>query len=223
MLYERAYHNSFLLPDNRVFVSGSRIECEIYDPELDSWSETGSLILPVLNHKVIQVSEDRIILTGGDFPDWQIYDIKDFRCLHFENLSKEKYIPEIIQLNDGRILSAGGLEYIDILQQASPMCEIFTYSATDIEKESEFQNSISCYPNPLNSITNIKFVLNMQTKVEIDLYNILGERISTLMNEVKSPGEYQFPLNFTILSSGVYLLHFKTATHSKTIKLISIK
>ncbi|MHB2149615.1 GxGYxYP domain-containing protein [Calditrichota bacterium LG25] len=47
------------------------------------------------------------------------------------------------------------------------------------------------YPNPFNPVTHIRFALPQVGRVVLNVYNIFGEKVKTLMNEVKTPGEYQ--------------------------------
>lgn len=66
------------------------------------------------------------------------------------------------------------------------------------------------YPNPFNSNTNIKYVIEKEENVTIEIYNILGERIKTLLSEIKLPGEYITHWNGTddiekTVSSGLYI------------------
>ena len=61
------------------------------------------------------------------------------------------------------------------------------------------------YPNPFNPSTMIIFTLPFNSKVKIEVYNILGERVRELVNEQKSAGYYEVNFNTTGLSSGVYL------------------
>ena len=79
------------------------------------------------------------------------------------------------------------------------------------------------YPNPFNPITNIKFALKMAAKVNLTIYNLLGERIKTLIDEEKEPGFYRIPFNASSLSTGVYLYRFVAADYIQTNKMTLIK
>jgi photosystem II stability/assembly factor-like uncharacterized protein len=83
------------------------------------------------------------------------------------------------------------------------------------------------YPNPFNPSTKIKFdVANSFTGkkwVELNIYDILGRQISTLVNENLQPGTYQVDWNASNLPSGVYFCIFKSADYSKSLKMILLK
>ena len=61
------------------------------------------------------------------------------------------------------------------------------------------------YPNPFNPSTNIKFDLPEASKVRIDVYNILGEKIAELLNKTIETGFHQVEFNGSNLSSGTYI------------------
>ena len=85
--------------------------------------------------------------------------------------------------------------------------------------------SISAQPNPFNERTMITYSLPYDGEVIIEVTNLLGERIATLVNESqKSDGRHTISLDGANLKPGVYFatLIFKTdeASEVKTIKLI---
>jgi hypothetical protein len=63
-----------------------------------------------------------------------------------------------------------------------------------------FQN----YPNPFNPTTTIKFSVKEQSIVKISITNILGQKITDLINEEKNTGMYEIQWNAENYSSGVY-------------------
>ncbi len=82
------------------------------------------------------------------------------------------------------------------------------------------------YPNPFNSSTFIKFQLPHATRVTVEIINILGQNIKTLIqNELKEAGHYQVEWNGKDntggnVSSGIYILHLKTEQFTHSIKMI---
>jgi len=82
-----------------------------------------------------------------------------------------------------------------------------------------FQN----YPNPFNSITTIKFFIPELAPVELKVYDILGNKITTLVNEEKNKGEYFIEFNAEHLSSGIYFYTLTTGSFRSTKKLILLK
>ncbi len=79
------------------------------------------------------------------------------------------------------------------------------------------------YPNPFNPSTVIEFALPVKSKVELSVYNILGEKIVTLVNEEKDAGNYHVPFNANNLSSGIYFYKLQANEFIQTKKMILLK
>lgn len=79
------------------------------------------------------------------------------------------------------------------------------------------------YPNPFNSITIIKFDLYFPTKVEMIIYNCLGEELYKFDEEFLNTGSYQINLSLDNLSSGVYIYQLKTKFNTLTKKMLYLK
>ncbi len=65
------------------------------------------------------------------------------------------------------------------------------------------------YPNPFNPITNIKFDLARESRVELNVYNIKGELVKQLYNQKLKAGFYQKNFDANNLSSGLYFYELK--------------
>ena len=71
-----------------------------------------------------------------------------------------------------------------------------------------FQNS----PNPFNPTTTIKYTLPKASKVKLDVFNLLGQKVATLANGFKQAGYYQVTFDRGGLASGVYVYRISTNT-----------
>jgi len=78
------------------------------------------------------------------------------------------------------------------------------------------------YPNPFNPVTTIKYSLPVTEKVSIKIYNILGNEVKTLVDEVKQPGTYEITFDATGLSSGIYIYEMRAGkfTSAKYLTLL---
>lgn len=83
--------------------------------------------------------------------------------------------------------------------------------------------SISNYPNPFNSSTNIVVKIPASGNLSIKVYNSIGEEISELANEYFNAGTYKFLLNANELSSGVYLLRVSIGEFYFSHKILLMK
>jgi hypothetical protein len=76
------------------------------------------------------------------------------------------------------------------------------------------------YPNPFNPTTNFQFsIVNLQL-VSLKIFNILGQEVTTLVNEFKQPGVYQVTWNAGGLSSGVYFYKLQAGSFTDVKKMI---
>ena len=82
------------------------------------------------------------------------------------------------------------------------------------------------YPNPFNPGTTIRFAVpagKYNQNVTLKLFDILGNEIVTLLNEVKSPGVYELEFNGAALASGIYIYRMQSGSFNTAKKLILMK
>ncbi|HEX9080473.1 MAG TPA: CHRD domain-containing protein [Desulfuromonadaceae bacterium] len=80
------------------------------------------------------------------------------------------------------------------------------------------------YPNPFNPTTAIQFSLNSATHVTLRVYNLLGQEVATLVDEVRPAGVYRATFDAHALSSGVYFYRLTTgAGQAEARKMVLVK
>jgi len=80
------------------------------------------------------------------------------------------------------------------------------------------------YPNPFNPKTTLSFsVSSDNTPVKIEIFNIKGQLVETLVNENYDTGNYQFVWNADKQASGVYFYRCNIADYSSIKKMLLIK
>jgi hypothetical protein len=82
-----------------------------------------------------------------------------------------------------------------------------------------FQN----YPNPFNPSTVIKFTLPEENLINLSVFNLLGEKIIELKNEIMKPGQYKVEFNGSGLSSGVYFYRLQAGNYVESRKMLFVK
>lgn len=84
------------------------------------------------------------------------------------------------------------------------------------------KTKLKIFPNPYKNETTIEFVLTETQPVLIELYNLLGENVATLINQEMNAGNviYKFNTQELGLVSGIYMLHLKTNRELITKKII---
>ena len=104
----------------------------------------------------------------------------------------------------------GGNEY---LYFAVPNSGVFRLSLTELTVESEkipqqfilHQN----YPNPFNPITTIQYELLQRSDVQINIYDLLGRKVITLVSEKQNAGFKSITWDATSVSSGMYFYQIR--------------
>jgi photosystem II stability/assembly factor-like uncharacterized protein len=79
------------------------------------------------------------------------------------------------------------------------------------------------YPNPFNPTTVIKYSIPRLSEVTLKIYDILGREVEKLVDEEKSPGQYEVKFNAKGLASGVYFYRLQAGSFSDTKKFILMK
>jgi hypothetical protein len=102
-----------------------------------------------------------------------------------------------------------------------------TNGTTDVEEiSSELPTEYSLeqnYPNPFNPTTNISFSIPNNEVVTLTIYNSLGEKMSTLLNESLAAGSYEVNFDASGYSSGLYLYKINAGSYSFTKKMLLLK
>ncbi len=79
------------------------------------------------------------------------------------------------------------------------------------------------YPNPFNPVTNLEFRIPELGFVSLKVYDVLGNEVSTLVNERKTPGNYKVEFDASGLPSGVYFYRLEANGWSDTKSMILLK
>jgi len=99
------------------------------------------------------------------------------------------------------------------------VAEIFSADGFDLSQN---------YPNPFNPVTKIKFTIpaagtQRTVSVQLEVYDILGRKIATLINEEKEPGEYSVQFDGKNLTSGIYIYSLQAGNFIETKKMLLLK
>ncbi len=97
---------------------------------------------------------------------------------------------------------------------------------TGVEDEIVTPNSYALaqnYPNPFNASTTINYSLPQEGNVTIDIFDIMGRKIETLVSGRQPAGEHSVVWNADYVSSGVYLYRINAGSYSETRRCNLIK
>ncbi len=127
--------------------------------------------------------------------------------------------------------------YGNVFQGKLDNIKLYNYSKTETEVsiDSKDENQIPIkyelsqnYPNPFNPTTRIVFTLPETQSVRLNIYNMLGQKVKTLVNTKLNAGAYSFDWDATnnsgeVLSSGIYFYRLQTPEFTKTHKMMFIR
>ena len=120
------------------------------------------------------------------------------------SISSNKYYYRLKQVDFD-----GSFEYSNIIE-------------VDINTVTEFSLNQN-FPNPFNPSTKISFTLPQTANVKLSVFNLLGEKVAELVNEVKSAGFYEVDFSGSDLTSGMYLYRLEAGEFVSTRKMTLIK
>jgi hypothetical protein len=130
----------------------------------------------------------------------ELPDRPDWVNIYLANVDGEMY-------EKGRELSS--VVYTDV--QDEPVSALHSFQL--------YQN----YPNPFNPETTLKYNIPNPSHVTLSIYNVLGERIVTLVDKNQTTGVYTIQFNASWLPSGIYFCQLQTDQYNETIKLMLIE
>ena len=125
-----------------------------------------------------------------------------------DNLVANFYLQEFA----ARYYEAGGTDSINII--------------TSVEDESEMPVNFILsqnYPNPFNPVTTIKYSIPKAGRIELSVFNSLGEKVAELVNGYQEIGNYSVRFNASNLASGVYFYRIFSGDFIQTKKLMLLK
>jgi len=79
------------------------------------------------------------------------------------------------------------------------------------------------FPNPFNPVTKIEYGLPHASKVKLEIYNVIGQKVFSIVHDLKPAGIHSIEFDGKSLSSGIYFYHFQAREFSKVRKMILLK
>ncbi len=109
----------------------------------------------------------------------------------------------------------GSFEYSDIVE-------------VSLDSSTEFK-LLQNYPNPFNPSTTISYALPYDSKVRVEIFNMLGQRVDVITNQLESAGLHSTLWDAGHLASGIYIITINATTVNsgtnfvKSIKMLLLK
>ena len=112
----------------------------------------------------------------------------------------------------------------DIISEASAAYVAPTITALNgfRERPSTFELKAN-YPNPFNPSTQIEYGIPLQSHVKVEIFNMLGQRVATLVNAQQEAGYHTLTFEAGGLSSGIYIYRMQAGSFTETRKMLLVK
>jgi len=157
-----------------------------------------------------------IFLTNGGFSQGKLYSFNP-------NLSL-RWSEAITNVNVGG--PAIGKNGILVVCGTGTDVRAYSTQPVNVSSNENLLNSFSLsqnYPNPFNPGTVISYQLSVTGMVSLKVFDIIGNEITTLVNEEKPAGEYEVEFNGSELPSGVYFYTLTIENYIETKKMLLLK
>lgn len=215
----------------------------VYGHPMKAWTEFpligDSMFVPPTGDTVY-VESSRILATGDtvaveSIPDMWFSDPYPL----FVDPDTGAATPAKLSLAEGSNAIDAGLasvapavDFFGNPRDANPDIGAVEYGATSVESIVDIipkgyalsQN----YPNPFNAVTTIEYKLPKSERIQLSVYNVLGQKVTTLYNGIHMLGTYSIKWDGKndhgeALPSGIYFYRLKTDAYTKTAKMILLK
>ena len=134
-----------------------------------------------------------------------------------EDFFNDETAKEIVeQINDNIMISA------DVIPLSTPNISYRPISP-DNENMPSTLGFLECYPNPFNATTTLQYSLLRSSGVTIEIYNIIGQRVTTIVEGIQQAGEHSITWNASGFPSGVYFVRLQAGNHSQSMKMVLLK
>ncbi|MDF2448541.1 MAG: hypothetical protein K0R26_1045 [Bacteroidota bacterium] len=120
---------------------------------------------------------------------------------------------------DGLIINVSNSQYtnLDFIVDSAKINPVSAVSVNDLVAK---ENGIIVFPNPAANVVNVRYTLKNKAAVKIELFDIFGRQMQTVLNENEQPSDTHFlkiPLNH--LAAGIYFMNVNINGAASTVKL----
>jgi len=99
-----------------------------------------------------------------------------------------------------------------------------TQTSVEIEKKNEYTFKLyDNYPNPFNPTTNINYELPITNYVDLSIYNLLGQKVATLISQKQEAGYHSIEWDASNLSAGTYFIKLDAGEFTQIRKAVLLK
>lgn len=123
--------------------------------------------------------------------------------------NKEAYITEL-------------LEKYPNSEATNTICKMYSLPLPEITIPNEYK-LYNCYPNPFNPMTTISFDLPISGNIILELFNVRGQLVKTIINGTYNAGHYEKIIDCSDLGSGIYIYKLTSADYTAVNRMTLLK
>jgi hypothetical protein len=110
----------------------------------------------------------------------------------------------------------------DVLMLRSPGSRVSLRFTNPVSAPASFQLHAN-YPNPFNPSTTILYALPSRVQVTMKIFDVLGQQVATLVDEIQEPGYHSVEWNAAGVASGTYLCQFQAGAFARVGRMLLVK
>jgi len=154
-------------------------------------------------------------LSGGNFDRWEKQ-----KLVNISTIGSDKFWLRFHFISDSQN-TMRGVFIDDIVIKPDPAVNIGPEEL--MKRIPKTYNLSQNYPNPFNPTTTINYELPITNYVDLSIYNLLGQKVVTLINERQKPGSYQVEWDANGFPSGIYYYRLTSGEFVDTKKLVLLR
>lgn len=123
-------------------------------------------------------------------------------------------------------ITLGPGEFLLLTTEQLPLPDEVIYTSSSLRPDNDRPSGWQLhqnYPNPFNPATTVSYDIPEPAHVELSVYNIIGQRLATLVNARQSAGTHNVNFDASRLGSGTYILHMRAGDRVFTRKMMLVK
>ena len=182
--------------------------CLIEDIDYGNYLDAGDFNLPALH------PADTISYTSEQ--DWRSLEITEWVLddLNNDRQYNQTRLRLSLDYDDDHLMDAIGFLSGNTIAEEKPYI-VYQYSHNNaIDEDSEVDKIsdfiINLYPNPISNLARIDFNLPQQKNIDLELYNIKGQKVINLYSDTGNSGRNVINIDMSGISNGIYLLNLKS-------------
>ena len=207
-------------------VTSTRIDA--YDIQTNTWSSLGNMPIGVSSHATA-VSGKYIWLVGS-YTDLQLLATFNTETHTFTQLSSNmtgrRHAAAVVVGNNLYIYGGAQTSHSTSALRSLEFADISDYVVSiknDYENKPQKFYLSQNYPNPFNPSTVITYYLSTSEHVNLSLYNVLGQKIKTLVDEKQKSGAHSISFVASGLASGIYIYKLSINDYTQMRKMVYTK